>query len=169
MVDPNGLSQDSKPRVGLLVTCLADLIRPTLGFAAIQLLEASGCEVEAPLGETCCGQPALNAGAMKAAAFFARETIRRLEHYDYVVTPSGSCAATIKGHYMEVLAGDPKWLPRAQAVAAKTWELLSFLAHMRITGASGATDIEGRFARGAHGAREFHIDTSGSGGEERKP
>ncbi len=124
---------------GLLVTCLADLIRPRLGFAAIQLLEASGCEVEAPPGQTCCGQPAFNAGAMKAAAFFARETIRQFEQYDYVVTPSGSCAATIKVRYAEVLAGDPNWLPRAQAVAAKTWELLSFLVRVRKYRPTGVT------------------------------
>jgi L-lactate dehydrogenase complex protein LldE len=140
MVDPNGLLQESRPpRVGLLVTCLADLFRPKLGFAAIQLLEASGCEVEAPLAQTCCGQPAFNAGAMKAAAHFAREMIKQFEQYDYVVAPSGSCAATIKVHYPEALADDPNWLPRAQAVAAKTWELLSFLAHVRKYRPAGVT------------------------------
>ncbi len=140
MVDPNAITEErSPPRVGLLVTCLADLIRPRLGFAAIRLLEAAGCAVEAPLGQTCCGQPAFNSGATKIAASLARATIRQFEQYDYVVTPSGSCAGMIKAHYPEALADDPRWLPRAQAMAAKTWELLSFLVRVRNFKPAGVT------------------------------
>jgi L-lactate dehydrogenase complex protein LldE len=163
MVDPDGLSQGSRPpRVGLLVACLAYPIRPKLGLAAIKLLEASGCEVEAPLGRTCCGRPAFNAGAMKAAAFFARETIRQFEQYDYVVTPSGPCAATIKAHYAEVLAGDPNWLPRALALAAKTWELTAdpaFYDYIETkTGSkagTGGADAQSQMHANALQAKEF--------------
>jgi L-lactate dehydrogenase complex protein LldE len=131
MVELNGPPQDAKPRVGLFVTCLADLIRPKLGFAALKLLEASGCVVEVPTKQVCCGQPAFNSGATKAAAGLARQLIRQFERFDYVVVPSGSCAGTIKAHYAEALADDPKWLPRAEALAAKTWELMSFLVNVR--------------------------------------
>jgi L-lactate dehydrogenase complex protein LldE len=124
---PNG----KPPRVGLVVTCLADLLRPKLGFAAIKLLEAAGCTVEVPLRQTCCGQPAFNSGATKAAARLARQLIRLYEPFDYVVVPSGSCAGMIKAHYVEALARDKKWLPRAEALAAKTWELMSFLVRVR--------------------------------------
>ncbi len=132
MVEPNGPLQDAKPpRVGLFVTCLADLIRPKLGFAALKLLEASGCLVEVPTKQVCCGQPAFNSGATKAAAGLARQLIRQFEPFDYVVVPSGSCGGMIKAHYKEALAGDKKWLPRAEALAAKTWELMSFLVNVR--------------------------------------
>ncbi len=128
----NAPPQDPKPpRVGLFVTCLADLIRPKLGFASIKLLEAAGCSVEVPPGQVCCGQPAFNSGATKIAAGIARQVIRQFEPFDYIVVPSGSCGGMIKAHYKEALAGDKKWLPRAEALAAKTWELMSFLVNVR--------------------------------------
>ena len=120
-----------RPRVGLFVTCLADLVRPQVGFAALKLLEDAGCIVEVPLTQTCCGQPAFNSGATAIAADFARKLIREFETFDYVVVPSGSCAGMIKAHYREALAGDATWLPRAEALAAKTWELMSFLVDVR--------------------------------------
>ena len=119
------------PRVGLFVTCLADTIRPRLGFAALQLLEQAGCDVEVPRAQTCCGQPAFNSGDTRSGAALARRTIAALEGYDYVVVPSGSCAGMIRAHYREALAGDPAWLPRAEALAARTHELLSFLVDVR--------------------------------------
>lgn len=119
------------PRVGLFVTCLADMMRPQLGFASIKLLEQAGCIVEVPLSQTCCGQPAFNSGATAHAASLARQLIGQFEGFDYVVVPSGSCAAMIKVHYIEALEGDSVWLPRAHALAAKTWELMSFLVDVR--------------------------------------
>jgi L-lactate dehydrogenase complex protein LldE len=118
------------PRVGLFVTCLVDLVRPQVGFAAVTLLEQAGCEVEVP-AQTCCGQPAWNSGADHHAADLARAAIATFEPFDYVVTPSGSCAAMIKLHYPEVLVNDAQWLPRAQALAAKTHELIAFLVNVR--------------------------------------
>jgi L-lactate dehydrogenase complex protein LldE len=119
------------PRVGLFVTCLVDLVRPQVGFAAIELLEAAGCQVEVPSRQTCRGQPAFNSGATAHAARLARQLIAAFEPYDYVVVPSGSCAGMIKAHYQEALADDPDWLPRATALAEKTHELLSFLVDVR--------------------------------------
>ena len=140
MADPDTPQSEAKPpRVGLFVTCLADLQRPNLGFAAIKLLEASGCIVEVPLNQTCCGQPAFNSGATKEAARLARQLIQQFEPFDYVVVPSGSCGGMIKAHYVEALADDQKWLPRAEALAAKTWELMSFLVHVRHFRTEGVT------------------------------
>jgi len=118
-------------RVGLFVTCLVDLVRPQVGFAAVKLLEQAGCDVEIPNAQTCCGQPAWNAGADKDAAAIARNVIAAFEGYDYVVAPSGSCAGMIKRHYPEVFEKDAIWLPRARALAAKTHELTSFLVKVR--------------------------------------
>ncbi|HEY1636926.1 MAG TPA: (Fe-S)-binding protein [Rhizomicrobium sp.] len=121
---------NARPRVALFVTCLVDLVRPSVGFAAINLLEQAGCDVDVPV-QTCCGQPAWNSGADRHAADLARQVIAAFEPFDYVVAPSGSCAGMIKVHYPEVLAHDPQWLPRAQALAAKTHELISFLVNVR--------------------------------------
>ena len=119
------------PRVGLLVTCLVDAIRPRIGFAAIRLLEEAGCTVEVPTTQTCCGQPAWNSGDSKDAAALARQVIEAFEPYDHVVAPSGSCAGMVRVHYPEALAGDPAWAERARDLAAKTHEITSFLADIR--------------------------------------
>ena len=118
---------EPNPRVGLFVTCLVDAIRPQIGFSALQLLEEAGCRVEVPEGQTCCGQPALNSGDIADTALLARQTITAFEGFDYVVLPSGSCAATMVHGYPELLAGDPEWAARARDFAARTHEIMSFL------------------------------------------
>lgn len=126
-------------RVGLFVTCLVDLVRPEIGFAAVKLLEQAGCDVEIPPTQTCCGQPAWNAGADKDAADIARDVIAAFEGFDFVVAPSGSCAGMIKRHYPEVFENDEAWLKRARALAQKTHELTSFLVKVRGVEAVKAT------------------------------
>lgn len=115
------------PRVGLFVTCLMNVFRPNVGFAAVKLLEQAGCVVEIPPDQTCCGQPGYNNGDYDAARALARQVIKTFERYDYVVGPSGSCMATIRHDYPALFEGDPDWLARAQALADKSFELLSFL------------------------------------------
>jgi L-lactate dehydrogenase complex protein LldE len=117
--------------VALFATCLVDAIRPRVGFAALSLLEAAGCVVEIPRGQTCCGQPALNSGDHDGAAAVARRTIALLEDCDAVVVPSGSCAATIRAHYPDLFPAASDWSRRALALAAKTFELLAYLADVR--------------------------------------
>ncbi len=117
-----------RPRVGLFVTCLVDLVRPQVGFAAVKLLEDAGFEVHVPAAQTCCGQPAWNAGADAHARDIAREVIDLFEPFEYVVAPSGSCAGMIKRHYPEVFENDSIYLPKARALAQKTHELMGFLA-----------------------------------------
>ncbi|HUB85273.1 MAG TPA: (Fe-S)-binding protein, partial [Rhizomicrobium sp.] len=121
----------SKPRVGLFVTCLVDLMRPSVGFAAVKLLEQAGCDVFVPDVQTCCGQPAWNSGADKDAAALARNVVDAFEGFDYVVAPSGSCGGMIARHYPEVLRDDPVYAARAKILAAKTHELMSFLVDVR--------------------------------------
>ena len=113
-------------RVALFVTCLVDLIRPSVGFAAAKLLEDAGCTVEVP-PQTCCGQPAFNSGDRATTRDIAVKVIDAFAPCDYVVAPSGSCAGMLKTHYPELFRGDPNWQPRADALAAKTYELVSFL------------------------------------------
>jgi L-lactate dehydrogenase complex protein LldE len=115
-------------RVALFVTCLVDLMRPRIGFAAIRLLEAAGCEVAVPETQTCCGQPAYNAGDREAAAALARKVIAEFEGFEYVVVPSGSCAEHIRNAYPGLLADEPQWHARAVALAGRVYELTAFLA-----------------------------------------
>lgn len=119
------------PRVGLFVTCLADLFRPSVGFAAIKLLGDAGYTVEVPSAQTCCGQPAYNNGDAASTRRIARQVIAAFEGYDYVVAPSGSCAGMLRAHYPALLADDDAWAARACALAARVHELMTFLVDVR--------------------------------------
>src|SRR5579863_10682020 len=118
-------------RVGLLVTCLVDLFRPSIGFAAVKLLEEAGCVVEVPRAQTCCGQPGYNTGDKADAKAIARQVIAAFAGYDYVVVPSGSCAGMVKVHYPELFADEPDMLRAAEELAGRTYELVSFLVDLR--------------------------------------
>ncbi len=117
----------SPPRVALFVTCLVDLHRPSVGFAAIRLLEAAGCHVEVPRAQTCCGQPAYNTGDRATARDLAVGILEAFGGYDYVVVPSGSCGGMIAHHFPGLFADDPNLLARAETLAARTHELVEFL------------------------------------------
>ena len=114
-------------RVGLFVTCLVDLMRPSVGFAAVKLLENAGCRVEVPETQTCCGQPAYNSGDRADTHDIARGVIQAFSGYDYVVVPSGSCAGMIHEHYPALFADEPEMLAKAHDLARRTHELVSFL------------------------------------------
>jgi L-lactate dehydrogenase complex protein LldE len=115
-------------RVALFVTCLVDLFRPSVGFAAVKLLEDAGCVVEVPEAQSCCGQPGYNSGDRADAKAIARQVIATFSLYDYVVVPSGSCGGMIKTHYPTLFPDDPPMAEQAQALAGRTFELVSFLA-----------------------------------------
>lgn len=117
-------------RVGLFVTCLVDLMRPRIGFAALELLEAAGCDVLVPPTQTCCGQPAYNTGDRAAARLLAKKLLAEFEHCDYVVLPSGSCAGMVRRHYPELFADDAALATRMAELAAKTYELTDFLVNV---------------------------------------
>jgi L-lactate dehydrogenase complex protein LldE len=117
----------TRPRVALFVTCLVDLYRPNVGFSAIKLLEDAGCLVEVPDAQTCCGQPAYNTGDRRTAQDLARAVVDAFLPYDYTVVPSGSCGGQISHHYPGLFAEDPHYRGKSEALAAKTFELVSFL------------------------------------------
>lgn len=144
-------AEKNGPRVGLFVTCLVDMMRPNIGFAAVKLLEDAGCKVDVPV-QTCCGQPAFNSGDRTTSAALAEQMIAAFERFDYVVAPSGSCAGMIRAHYPELFAGDPNLAARANALAAKTYELVSFL-----TDVLGVSQVSARY----DGAVTYHDSCSG--------
>jgi L-lactate dehydrogenase complex protein LldE len=114
-------------RVGLFVTCLVDLMRPSIGFAAIRLLEAAGCEVVVPETQTCCGQPGWNSGDRPATRALAEKVLNEFEACEYVVAPSGSCSGMIRTHYPSLFADEPLLRDRIDRLCARTYELTDFL------------------------------------------
>jgi L-lactate dehydrogenase complex protein LldE len=143
----------NRPRVALFVTCLVDLYRPSVGFAAIRLLEGAGCTVEVPREQTCCGQPAYNTGNRATARDLARNVIDAFLPYDYVVAPSGSCGGMIAHHYPALFGdSDPHYRGKAEALAAKTHELVSFLVDVL-----GVAEVKARY----DGVVTYHDSCSG--------
>ncbi|HUF57489.1 MAG TPA: (Fe-S)-binding protein [Thermohalobaculum sp.] len=142
---------ETRPRIALLVTCLVDMIRPSVGFASVRLLEDAGCAVEVPR-QGCCGQPNFNAGDRGGAKVLARRMIEAMEGFDHVVVPSGSCGATVIKDYPQMFADEPGWRARAEALSARTHEIVSFL-----TDVLGVEGVVARFE--AHAT--YHDSCSG--------
>lgn len=130
------------PTVGFFVTCLVDLHRPNVGFAAVRLLEEAGCSVSVPAVQVCCGQPAHNSGDEATTRQIARQVIAAFEPFDYVVAPSGSCAGMLVDHYPTLFDDEPDWARRATELAARCHELVSFLVDVL-----GVDTLDVRFDR----------------------
>ncbi len=136
-----GQTETEGRTVGLFVTCLVDLFRPNVGFAAVKLLQDAGLEISVPETQTCCGQPAYNSGDRADTKAIARNVITAFEPFDYVVAPSGSCAAMIRKHYPALFDDEPDFAARARALSDKTHELVSFL-----TDVAGVTAVDAAFS-----------------------
>ena len=145
------MTSPAKPRVGLYATCLVDLFRPSIGFAAVKLLEDAGCVVEVP-SQTCCGQPAFNNGDRATAKALALNVMAAFADFDYIVIPSGSCGGMMARHYPELFAGEPDMAAKAQAFADKCHELISFLTDVLMI-----TKVQARFP----GTVTYHDSCSG--------
>lgn len=114
------------PQVGLFVTCLVDMFRPSIGFATVKLLELAGCSVNVPENQTCCGQPSFNSGDRRSTAEIARNVIDSFDGFEYVVGPSGSCIGMLH-QYPDLFQPDDPYLARAQHLAQRAFEITSFL------------------------------------------
>ena len=139
-------------RAGLFVTCLVDLMRPSIGFAALRLLEAAGCEVVVPPTQTCCGQPGYNSGDQKAAKSLALKVLEEFDSCDYVVLPSGSCAGMIRVHYPALFKDDPAVIESIKRLSARTYELTDFLVNV-----AKLQNIPGNYS----GSLTYHDSCSG--------
>lgn len=127
-------------RATLFVTCIVDQIYPSIGQAAVQLLEAQGVAISVPRGLTCCGQMAFNAGFRDEAYAVAGRTIEVLRGQGDVVLPSGSCAAMIRHLYHELFEHSPYARPAAE-LAARTYELTEYLVDVL-----GVADVGASYA-----------------------
>jgi L-lactate dehydrogenase complex protein LldE len=139
-------------RVGLFATCLADLVRPSVAMAALELLESHGCEVVVP-SQTCCGQPAFNGGERALATQLAEQAVKAFADCDYIVLPSGSCGGMMRVHYVDLLGKTSE----AEAFAAKVYELTDFL--VTVLGAKPAPRFDGvvTYHDSCSGLRELGI------------
>ncbi|MDO9384135.1 MAG: (Fe-S)-binding protein [Hyphomicrobiaceae bacterium] len=148
----------ANPRVALFVTCLVDLIRPNIGFAAVKLLEDAGCRVEAPRAQVCCGQPAYNSGDFASARRIAQQVITTFAGFDYVVGPSGSCMATIRKDYPALFEDDAAWRDKANELAGRSFELISFLTDvLHVTPATSAMNATATYHDSCSGLRSLGI------------
>lgn len=145
-------------KVGLFVTCLVDLARPSIGFAALKLLESAGCEVVVPSGQTCCGQPGYNSGAREISKDLARKVLAEFRDCDYVVAPSGSCTGQVRVHYvMDLFAGEPEEAEFA-SLAAKWYELSEFLVQvLRLETVPGRFEGDVTYHDSCSGLRELGV------------
>ena len=141
---PVGVRTVGGVRVTLLVTCVVDLVAPEVAEATVRVLRATGCEVSVSADQTCCGQPAWNAGHAPEAAKVAGGTLAALEAEladgaEAVVVPSGSCTSMVRVFWPELfdLAGDPDAAERARGVGEVTFELSEFLAERDLPALSG--------------------------------
>ncbi|KUO65027.1 MAG: Fe-S oxidoreductase [Alphaproteobacteria bacterium BRH_c36] len=142
----------NRPRVGLFVTCLVDLFRPSVAMAAAKLIEHAGCDVVVPRAQTCCGQPAYNSGDRPDAKALALQTIAAFDGCNYVVAPSGSCAGMLKAHYPRLMDAGTTDYARAAAFSERVHELVSFLVDVR-----GLRNVPGNFT----GTVTYHDSCSG--------
>ncbi len=142
----------SLSRVGFFATCLVDIMRPRVGFASVELLERAGCVVGVPRNQSCCGQPAYNNGDEANSVAIARQVIHAFENFDYVVLPSGSCAAMIIDHYPRLFRNELGWLARSRDLSARTWELTRFLVEVM-----GLDSVDARYK----GLCAYHDSCSG--------
>jgi L-lactate dehydrogenase complex protein LldE len=147
-----GVSSSPPRRVALFVTCLVDLFRPSVGFAAVKLLEDAGCIVEVPPLQVCCGQPAYNSGDRASTKEIARQVIEAFEGYPHVVAPSGSCAGMLSHHYAGLFDDDPAMKARAESLASRTHELMAFLVDVL-----GVAKVDAHY----EGAVTYHDSCSG--------
>ncbi len=113
--------------VSLFIPCTVDLFLPRIGEAVVSLLRRVGVNPVYHPEQTCCGQPAINAGYQKEATKVAKHFISVFGEDEVVVSPSGSCVCTVKYHYPELLADEPRWLKRAEELASRVYELSQYL------------------------------------------
>lgn len=127
--------------VQLFITCILDTLYPEIGRSVVLLLEHLGVRAAFPLGQTCCGQPAFNAGMRAQARPVAQHTIATFEKTEGpIVVPSGSCAAMVRHGYLELFRNDDAWFQRAERMAGKTFELTEFIVDYL-----GVTDVGARY------------------------
>lgn len=142
--------------VGLFIPCYVDQLRPEAGLATLDVLESLGCRPDYPRGQTCCGQPFLTAGRCDDARRLMQRFVDVFDAYEAVVTPSGSCAATVRRHLSECVAGS-----RAEALAERTFELCEYVVDvLDVTALGGRLDARVGLHTSCHALRELRLGSA---------
>lgn len=146
--------------VQLFVTCIIDTLYPHTGESVVRVLRRAGVDVQFPMGQTCCGQPAFNAGMRPQARQMAEHTIRVMESAPGdIVIPSGSCTGMIRHGYFELFAGDTEWLERAKSIAERTYEFTEYLVDVLGIDDLGARHpVEITYHPSCHLLRDLGVD-----------
>ena len=151
-------------RVSLFVTCMVDMLYPETGMSVVEVLRHLDVEVDFPLGQTCCGQPAFNGGYRKEAKEVAKQFLQAFQDAEVIVTPSGSCGAMVRHDYPSLFADDADLRGEAERLAGITWEFTEF-----VVDGLGITDLHGRlpqpqefaFHDSCHGLRLMGLKQAG--------
>ena len=149
-----------KNSVNLFVTCIIDMLYPEIGEAVVRVLAKAGVDVHFPVGQTCCGQPAFNAGLRDQSRPVAEHTIRIFEETEGdIVVPSGSCTAMIRHGYPELFGGDPEWESRAKSLASRTYEFTEYLVdYLHVTDICARYDGRVSYHSSCHLLRDLGVD-----------
>jgi len=138
-------------RVSLFITCLADMFFPNTGEAVVRLLKRHGAQVDFPPEQTCCGQPAFNGGFRDEARQMARQWVKAFRNSEYVVTPSGSCAAMVRNYY-------PELLPESKEIASRTYEFTQFMVDvLKVEDVGAEFKARATFHQSCHMSRELGV------------
>lgn len=144
------MTEKYRPNADLFVTCIIDQFYPEAGVSVVKVLRRLGVTVGFPKDQTCCGQPVYNAGFHQQARTLAMRVLEQFKDSEYVVVPSGSCAATLRVYYLELFADVPSLLTQAKILAAKTYEFSEFL--VKVLGVEDAS----MFGASHQGTAAFH-------------
>jgi L-lactate dehydrogenase complex protein LldE len=152
------LAQRDEVHASLFVTCIVDQLYPQVGVSAVKVLRKHGVVVDFPQDQTCCGQPLYNSGFTRKARQLARRVLHSFSLSDYVVVPSGSCAAMLKVFYLELCAGDPELEELAAQLAGKVYEFSEFLVKvLKVDDAGAHFPARAAFHSGCHLLREMEV------------
>jgi len=144
-------------RVSLFVTCLVDAFFPSVGQSAVELLERLGVQVDFPMQQTCCGQPAFNSGFADEARAVAATLLDAFADSEYVVAPSGSCVAMIRHYFPQLFAGTPR-AAEAESLAQRTYELCEFITErLQITDVGATFPARVTYHASCHATRGLGI------------
>ncbi len=152
------VEQPSQIQASLFVTCIVDQLYPRVGVSAVRVLRRLGVAVDFPADQTCCGQPLYNSGFTRQARRLAERTLRSFEESQYVVVPSGSCAAMLRVFYRELFAGYPEWEVAVERLADRVYEFSEFLVKVvGVTDVGATYPATATYHSGCHLLRELEV------------
>ena len=152
------MAQSPEIRVSLFVTCIVDQLYPQVGVSVVRVLRRLGVAVDFPAGQTCCGQPLYNSGFTRQARQLAERVLHSFGLSQYVVVPSGSCAAMLRVFYLDLFAGDPEMGERAAQLAERVYEFSEFLVKVvGVTDLGAIYPAAATYHSGCHLLRELEV------------